>query len=116
MTAADYISDYLLTGMHHGTPEGKKVINNIVEHTVKEKLIEYRAEGPGADTKAEEVIPYLKSLKDGEKVISITKDAMWGKIGAVYHNESGSLCVRWDVGDGKTMGTTVLFGTRRLIR
>jgi hypothetical protein len=67
------------------------------------------------DETGPEVLAYLNSLKVGDEVIETTRSAMHLKKGVVYMSEpDNDTCVRWDLGNGKWMGTTVTWGTRKL--
>lgn len=65
-------------------------------------------------------VAYLRGLKPGEEVEECGDCCMKGLRGVVYLNDSGSLCVLWTLGRnwgrdaGKTMGTSVTHGTRRV--
>lgn len=61
---------------------------------------------------------YLKSLKEGDRVVETGMSGMWGAIGVVYKSKNkgqtyGSMCVMWDLPEGK-MGTSITHGTRRV--
>lgn len=58
-------------------------------------------------------VEYLRSLKEGERVIELGKSCMTGSLGTVYINKDGVICVMWETEEGK-MGTSVTHGTRRL--
>ncbi len=70
---------------------------------------------PPIDTSPEN-LAYISSLKVGERVIECEpSNCMRGKRGVVYESKSGGgLCVKWDMGNGDWMGTSVTWGTRRL--
>lgn len=62
-----------------------------------------------------DVLDYLKGLKVGEEVIEAGQSGMFGKRGTVYESkDGGGTCVKWDMGKGSWMGTTVTWGTRRI--
>ncbi len=58
-------------------------------------------------------LAYMHSLQPGEEVIECGVCCMKGAHGVVYRNAEGSICVRWDLPEGK-MGTSVTWGTRRI--
>jgi len=67
----------------------------------------------------EQVRKYLKSLKEGERVIETGQSGMTGRKGTVYlKKDDGSPCVMWDLlpGDEGRMGTSATWGTRRILK
>lgn len=58
---------------------------------------------------------YLKSLKEGERVIETGMCATWGAIGVVYKSKvkGHGMCVMWNLPEGQ-MGTSITHGTRRV--
>lgn len=64
----------------------------------------------------QELIDYLNSLQDGERVRETSRSALYGREGVVYRNESGLVCVRWDehFDEAGQLSTTVTGGTRRV--
>jgi hypothetical protein len=69
-----------------------------------------------------EILAYIKGLQPGERVIETGQSGMKGRMGTVYvsRNEGvthGSICVLWDEkpGEGGQMGTSVTWGTRRML-
>lgn len=118
MDAAKEISKYLSTGMHHATPEGQKAINNIIKFVERHNKILSSIDRPDfpTDKLTVEMREYLLALKEGERVIETSMGALHGRKGVVYFNSEGSICVKWDLGDGQYMGTTVTGGARRLIK
>ncbi len=62
-----------------------------------------------------EVLAYMNSLKVDDEVVETSHSCMYGKKGVVYLSESGgTTCVKWHLGDGKWMGTSVTWGTRKI--
>lgn len=62
-----------------------------------------------------EVVEYLRGLRPGEKVIETGQSGMQGAVGEVYTNGDGVTCVKWDIGGGRWMGTSVTWGSRRIV-
>lgn len=58
---------------------------------------------------------YLKSLKEGERVVETGMCATWGAIGVVYKSKvkGHGMCVMWNLPEGQ-MGTSITHGTRRV--
>lgn len=75
---------------------------------------------PPLDVPREQFIEYLKTLKDGDEVIDYSESAMYMTRGVIYTAKDGTKCVRWTLGErfgkdaGKTMGTSVTWGTRKI--
>jgi len=64
-----------------------------------------------------EVLDYLKRLKSGEEVVECDPGHGFYRCkGTVYHQCFPSLdvCVTWHLPDGKDVGTSITWGTRRL--
>jgi hypothetical protein len=61
---------------------------------------------------------YILGFKDGERVIETSLSALHGRMGTIYHNKDGGVCIMWDECQrqrppGK-MGTSFTGGARRL--
>ena len=69
---------------------------------------------PSLDAPNEIVIEYLKTLREGEKVIEHGKTCMEGCTGITYRSiEHNSICVMWNTETGN-IGTSLTLGTRRI--
>jgi hypothetical protein len=124
MDPAEEISKYLLTGWHHTTPRGRERIKFIIDCAISKEFAKFhlkqagiKVEGLDLFGSGEEVLAYINSLKVGDVVIETEMSAMFMKRGVVYISEdSGGTCVRWTMGNGNKMGTSVTWGTRRIIQ
>jgi hypothetical protein len=95
-------------------------------HNTALRHLRYMVEGckpveihPPLDCDRETLVAYLKGLQEGERVVEAGQSCMTGRKGTVYfsrHQDSGDVCVRWDVlpGEEGQMGTSATGGTRRL--
>lgn len=78
-----------------------------------EKLAE-KADPPLEPVDRDEVISFFKSLQDGERVIELGESGLFGHMGTVYHDKTGTTCVRWDAKKGEgQMGSSITWGCRR---
>jgi hypothetical protein len=63
----------------------------------------------------DQVREYLRSLREGERVVETGQSCMTGRQGVVYIKDNLP-CVKWDKlpGDTGQMGTSATWGTRRI--
>jgi len=71
---------------------------------------------PPLDIPTEELVAYIKTMQDGERVKEFGATAMYGSSGTIYHNDDGVTCIMWDDIPGMTgkMGTSFTAGARRI--
>ena len=102
----------------HYQPDGSVRFEQL--HPPKDNKMKLHSFIAGKEVSDAELDEYLRSFKEGERVIEDQRGHAFDRCeGVVYISQNegpsfGSLCVRWELPDGSKMGTSITGGTRRL--
>jgi hypothetical protein len=86
-------------------------------HQKQQEVLDQMAKeaNPPLDCSDEELVTYIESMEDGERVIELGVSGQKGWKGTIYHNKDGDTCIRWDaLPDGGQLSTSFTGGARRI--